>query len=91
MTPDATRVVLEKGLPGFGEVMRLASMARVKTAILSRATAGTRGQLLIVNLPGKPAAVREWLEILAPANREGIAHRRGEDPRAPFDTGPSAP
>ena len=80
VTPEATRDVLEKELPGFGEVMRMQSFAKVRTAILSRATAGTRGRTLIVNLPGKPSAVRECLEILAPAIREGVAHLRGEDP-----------
>ena len=82
MTPEATRVVLEKELPGFGEIMRMQSFAKIKTAILSRAVAGTRGRALIVNLPGKPSAVRECLEILAPAIREGMAHLRGEDPHA---------
>jgi molybdopterin adenylyltransferase len=82
VTPEATRSVLEKELPGFGEIMRVQSFAKVKTAILSRAVAGTRGQTLIVNLPGKPLAVRECLEILAPAMREGVAHLRGEDPHA---------
>jgi molybdopterin adenylyltransferase len=82
VTPEATRAVLEKELPGFGEAMRMQSLAKVKTAILSRATAGTRGRSLIVNLPGKPAAVRECLEILAPAIREGVAHLRGADPHA---------
>jgi len=80
VTPEATRAVLEKELPGFGEAMRMQSLARVPTAILSRAVAGTRGACLIVNLPGKPSAVRECLEILAPAIREGLAHLRGEDP-----------
>lgn len=80
VTPEATKAVLEKELPGFGEAMRMGSLAKVKTAILSRATAGTRGKSLIVNLPGKPSAVRECLEILAPAIREGVAHLRGEDP-----------
>jgi molybdopterin adenylyltransferase len=80
VTPEATEAVLEKQLPGFGEAMRMQSLARVKTAILSRAVAGTRGACLIVNLPGKPSAVRECLEILAPAIREGLAHLRGEDP-----------
>lgn len=80
VTPEATRPVLEKELPGFGEAMRMQSLAKVKTAILSRATAGTREKTLIVNLPGKPAAVRECLEILAPAIREGLAHLRGDDP-----------
>lgn len=80
VTPEATRAVLEKELPGFGEAMRMASLTKVKTAILSRATAGTRRRSLIVNLPGKPSAVRECLEIVAPAIREGVAHLRGEDP-----------
>lgn len=80
VTPEATRAVLEKELPGFGEAMRMQSLAKVKTAILSRAVAGMRGKSLIVNLPGKPSAVRECLEILAPAIREGVAHLRGEDP-----------
>ena len=80
VTPEATRAVLERELPGFGEIMRAQSFAKVRTAVLSRATAGTRGRSLIVNLPGKPSAVRECLEILAPAIREGVAHLRGEDP-----------
>ena len=80
VTPEATRPILEKELPGFGEAMRMQSLAKVKTAILSRALAGTRGKTLIINLPGKPSAVRECLEILAPAIREGVAHLRGDDP-----------
>lgn len=80
VTPEATRPILDKELPGFGEAMRMQSLARVKTAILSRALAGTRGQTLIINLPGKPSAVRECLEILAPAIREAVAHLRGDDP-----------
>ncbi|HEY2329938.1 MAG TPA: molybdopterin adenylyltransferase [Verrucomicrobiae bacterium] len=80
VTPEATKAVLEKELPGFGELMRMQSFAKVKTAILSRALAGTRGKSLVVNLPGKPSAVRECLEVLAPAIREGVAHLRGEDP-----------
>ena len=83
VTPEATRAVLEKELPGFGEAMRMQSLAKVKTAILSRALAGTRGPSLIVNLPGKPSAVRECLEIIAPAMCEGLAHLRGENPHAP--------
>ena len=80
VTPEATRPVLEKELPGFGEAMRMQSLAKVKTAILSRALAGTRGKTLIINLPGKPPAVRECLEILAPAIREAVAHLHGDDP-----------
>jgi molybdopterin adenylyltransferase len=87
VTPEATRAVLEKELPGFGEIMRMQSFIKVKTAILSRAVAGTRGATLIVNLPGKPSAVRECLEILAPAMREGLAHLHGEDPHGLFASG----
>ncbi len=82
LTPEATREVLERELPGFGEAMRLSSFGRVPTAILSRATAGTRGRCLIINLPGKPSAVTECLTILGPAVREALAFLRGEDPHA---------
>jgi molybdopterin adenylyltransferase len=82
-TPEATRLVLERELPGFGEAMRHVSFRQVPTAILSRATAGSRGRSLIVNLPGKPAAVRECLAILMPAIREGLLHLAGADPHAP--------
>lgn len=82
VTPEATRAVLEKELPGFGEIMRMQSFAKVRTAVLSRATAGVRGRSLIVNLPGKPSAVAECLAILDDAIREGVAHLRGEDPHA---------
>jgi len=85
VTPEATRKILEKELPGFGEIMRVHSFTNVRTAILSRAVAGTRGKSLIVNLPGKPSAVRECLEILSPAIREGVAHLRGGDPHSPAD------
>ena len=82
VTPEATQAVLDKELPGFGEAMRMQSLARVKTAILSRAVAGVRGQTLIINLPGKPSAIRECLEILRPAIHEGLAHLHGENPHA---------
>jgi molybdopterin adenylyltransferase len=83
VTPEATRAVLEKELPGFAEAMRMASFVRVKTAILSRAMAGIRGKTMILNLPGKPSAIRECLPVIAPAIREGVAHLNGEDPHAP--------
>jgi len=67
ITPEATEAVCEKMLPGFGEQMRAASLKYVPTAILSRQTAGTRGACLIVNLPGKPKAIRENLEAVFPA------------------------
>jgi molybdopterin adenylyltransferase len=67
VTPEATEAVCEKLMPGFGELMRAVSLKYVPTAILSRQTAGIRGQSLIVNLPGKPASIRQCLEAVFPA------------------------
>ena len=67
VTPEATEVVCEKMLPGFGELMRQTSLQYVPTAILSRQTAGIRGKSLIVNLPGKPKSIKECLEVVFPA------------------------
>jgi molybdopterin adenylyltransferase len=78
VTPEATRAVLERELPGFGEIMRVLSFAKVPTSILSRSTAGTRGRTLIVNLPGNPKAIGECLPLLMPAIREAIRHLNGE-------------
>lgn len=72
VTPEATRAVIDKELPGFGEIQRLQTFAIAPTSILSRATAGTRGRCLIVNLPGKPGAVTECLAVLGPALRKAI-------------------
>jgi molybdopterin adenylyltransferase len=67
VTPEATIAVCEKQLPGFGELMRSVSLRYVPTAILSRQIAGIRGKTLIVNLPGRPKAIRENLEAVFPA------------------------
>ena len=67
VTPEATEAVCEKMMPGFGELMRTASLKLVPTAILSRQTAGIRGKSLIVNLPGKPSAIDDCLNAVFPA------------------------
>lgn len=67
VTPEATEAVCQKMLPGFGELMRTASLKFVPTAILSRQTAGIRGKSLIVNLPGKPSAIDDCLQAVFPA------------------------
>ena len=64
ITPEATEAVCHRMLPGFGEAMRAVSLRSVPTAILSRQEAGHRGTCLIVNLPGKPAAIAECLDAV---------------------------
>lgn len=67
VTPEATEAVCDRLMPGFGELMRSVSLREVPTAILSRQLAGIRGRSLIVNLPGKPSAIRTCLEAVFPA------------------------
>ncbi len=65
-TPEATRDVIEKEVPGIGEAMRQESLKKVRTAMLSRGTAGIRGTTLIVNLPGSPKGAKENLAVVLP-------------------------
>ncbi len=67
-TPDISRQIFDREMPGFGEIMRYYSYERFKVAVLSRATAGVRGQSLIINFPAKPYAVKFCLKLL----QEGI-------------------
>jgi molybdopterin adenylyltransferase len=67
VTPEATEAVCDRMMPGFGELMRAESLKYVPTAILSRQTAGLRGSCLIINLPGKPKAIRQCLDAVFPA------------------------
>lgn len=64
VTPEATADVCERILPGFGELMRSVSLAEVPTAILSRQIAATRGRTLMINLPGRPSAIRTCLNAV---------------------------
>lgn len=72
VTPEATKNVIEKYVPGIGEVMRMKSLEITPKAMLSRAIAGIRGQTLIVNLPGSPKAAVENLQYILPALPHGI-------------------
>jgi molybdenum cofactor synthesis domain-containing protein len=67
VTPEATLSVVDRVVPGFAEAMRLTSLKKTPMAMLSRAVAGTRGECLIINLPGNPEAVRDCLETVLPA------------------------
>ena len=67
VTPEATFAVADRLMPGFGELMRSVSLREVPTAILSRQEAVLRGKSLIINLPGKPSAIRTCLDAVFPA------------------------
>jgi molybdopterin adenylyltransferase len=67
--PDVTMEIVDRKLPGFGEVMRYYSYERFKVSVLSRAEAGVRGQSLIINMPSRPKAVLFCMRLL----QEGIA------------------
>jgi len=67
VTPEATRDVIDRELPGMAEAMRAESLKKTPHAMISRAVAGIRGRTLIVNLPGSPRAVRENLAVVLPA------------------------
>jgi len=77
VTPEATRSVIEKEVPGIVEIMRADGYTRTPSAILSRAVAGVRGRCLIINLPGNPNAVREYLELLLPVLPHAIETLHG--------------
>lgn len=64
ITPEATRMVLDREIPGMAESMRLAGRASTPLAVLSRGLAGTRGKVLIVNLPGSPRGAVESLNAI---------------------------
>lgn len=78
VTPEALLPLIERPLPGFGELMRMRGVERLPTAILSRGGAGTTGATLIVWLPGSPRGVKECVEWLAPSIRHACRQLRGE-------------
>ena len=78
VTPEATRAVLDRAIPGIAEAMRAASLNKTPFAMLSRALAGVRGRALIVNLPGSPAGAVENLEAVWPAVAHGIKKIQGD-------------
>ena len=77
LTPEATRDVIEKEVPGIPEAIRYESLKITPRAMLSRATAGIRGRTLIVNLPGSPKAVRESLAVVLPVLDHAIETMSG--------------
>ena len=78
VTPDATRLVADREVPGIAEALRAASLPGTPHAMLSRATAAIRGRTLVVNLPGSPRAVRQTFDVLAPVLGHAVALAGGE-------------
>lgn len=79
VTPEATEAVINRAAPGIPEAMRAASMKITPRGMLSRGTAGLRGETLIINLPGSEKAARENLEAVLPALKHGIDMLRGRN------------
>jgi molybdenum cofactor synthesis domain-containing protein len=78
VTPEATKEVIEKEIPGLTEAMRMVGFKSTHHAILSRAIAGIRKQTMIINLPGSPKGAKECLEIILPAIPHGIEILKGK-------------
>lgn len=78
ITPEATKDVIDRDMPGIPEAMRAKSMTITPRGMLSRAVAGIRKQTLIINLPGSPKAVAECLDVILPVLEHGIQILRGE-------------
>ena len=85
VTPEATRSVVEKTLPGMEEAIRQESVKRTPFAMLSRAVVGVRGRTLIINLPGSPKAVRECFAVVQPVLAHAVTLLRDENPYAETD------
>ncbi|MEU3712725.1 MogA/MoaB family molybdenum cofactor biosynthesis protein [Streptomyces catenulae] len=86
-TPEATRAVLDREIPGIPEALRAAGREAVPTAVLSRGLAGVAGTTLVVNLPGSTGGVRDGLAVLADLLPHAVDQIRGGDhPRPPRST-----
>ncbi len=79
VTPEATRPLLDRELPGIAEALRQRNAGKVPTAVLSRGLAGTIGTTLVVNLPGSTGGVRDGVAVLAPVLDHALAQLRGGD------------
>lgn len=79
VTPEATRAVIEKQVPGFGEIIRAEGQKKTPRAILSRGISGICGQTLIINLPGSIKGVKDGLEAIYRPLPHGIEILSGDD------------
>jgi molybdopterin biosynthesis enzyme MoaB len=80
VTPEATRAVIEREVPGIGEAMRWASRAHTGNWMLSRGLAGVRGATLIINFPGSPRSIAQSADAILPALPHALALLADEHP-----------
>ena len=78
-TPEATRMVIDREMPGLAEVLRFRGYLKTPRAVLTRGIAGLRGRCLIINLPGSTRAVREGMETLSEILPHAVQMAQGED------------
>ncbi len=76
-TPEATMAVVDKEAPGLAEAMRRETAAKTPLSILSRGVCGSRGDVLIINLPGSPKGVKECFEVIRPVLQHAIDQLAG--------------
>jgi molybdenum cofactor synthesis domain-containing protein len=79
LTPEMTRRVIDREIPGIAEAVRQANRDKVPTSVLSRGLAGQAGRTLIVNLPGSSGGVRDGMAVLAPVLRHAVDQIHGGD------------
>ena len=79
VTPEATRPLLDREVPGLAEALRASGRARVPTSVLSRGLAGAVGRTLVVNLPGSSGGVRDGVAVLGPVLLHAVEQLRGGD------------
>ena len=77
VTPEATRPLLDREVPGIAEALRSRNAERVPTSVLSRGLVGTIGATLVVNLPGSSGGVRDGVAVLAPVLEHALAQLAG--------------
>jgi len=78
VTPEATRMVIEKDLPGFAEIMRIESYKVTPHGIISRGICGIRGESIVINLPGSPKAATECLSFVSAALPHALSKLKGD-------------